>query len=98
MKRYAIPTEEAVTIALRTQQVLADETGVVNTIDPLAGSYFVETLTNEIENQAWRYIERIDKLEEWWQRLNEVTLSLRSRMPPTIFRGRLNPATRSPSG
>jgi methylmalonyl-CoA mutase N-terminal domain/subunit len=59
---YAIPTEEAVTIALRTQQVLAEETGVVNTIDPLAGSYFVEALTNEIENQAWKYIQRIDEM------------------------------------
>jgi len=59
---YAIPTEEAVTIALRTQQVLAEETGVANTIDPLAGSYFVEALTNEIENQAWRYIQRIDEM------------------------------------
>ncbi len=57
---YAIPTEEAVTIALRTQQMLAEETGVANTIDPLAGSYFVETLTDQIEKQAWEYIDRID--------------------------------------
>jgi methylmalonyl-CoA mutase N-terminal domain/subunit len=59
---YAIPTEEAVTIALRTQQILAEEAGVRNTIDPLAGSYFVETLTNEVENQAWGYIRRIDEM------------------------------------
>jgi methylmalonyl-CoA mutase N-terminal domain/subunit len=59
---YAIPTEEAVTIALRTQQVLAEETGVRNTIDPLAGSYFVEALTNEVERQAWGYIRRIDEM------------------------------------
>ena len=59
---YAIPTEEAVTIALRTQQVLAEETGVVNTIDPLAGSYFVEALTNQIEDQAWEYIRKIDEM------------------------------------
>ncbi len=59
---YAIPTEEAVTIALRTQQILAEETGVANTIDPLAGSYFVETLTSQVEEQAWEYIRRIDEM------------------------------------
>ncbi len=59
---YAIPTEEAVTIALRTQQILAEETGVTNTIDPLAGSYFVEALTNEIEEKAWEYIRKIDEM------------------------------------
>ncbi len=59
---YAIPTEEAVTIALRTQQILAEETGVTNTIDPLAGSYFVEALTRQIEEQAWKYIRRIDEM------------------------------------
>ena len=59
---YAIPTEEAVTIALRTQQILAEETGVTNTIDPLAGSYFVEALTRQIEEQAWEYIRRIDEM------------------------------------
>jgi methylmalonyl-CoA mutase N-terminal domain/subunit len=59
---YAIPTEEAVTIALQTQQILAEETGVANTIDPLAGSYFVETLTDQVEKQAWEYIHRIDEI------------------------------------
>ena len=59
---YAIPTEEAVTIALRTQQILAEETGVANTIDPLAGSYFVESLTNEMEEKAWDYIRKIDEM------------------------------------
>ena len=59
---YAIPTEEAATIALRTQQILAEETGVVNTIDPLAGSYFVEALTNKMEEQAWEYIRKIDEM------------------------------------
>src|SRR5207247_779035 len=52
---YALPTEEAVTIALRTQQVIAHESGVVNTPDPLAGSYFVEKLTNDIEADALEY-------------------------------------------
>ena len=49
-------------IALRTQQVIAHETGVVNTIDPLGGSYYVEELTNELERQAYEYFDRIDRL------------------------------------
>jgi methylmalonyl-CoA mutase N-terminal domain/subunit len=59
---YALPTQEAVTIALRTQQVIAHETGVTNTIDPLAGSYFIERLTNEMEEGAREYLRRIDEL------------------------------------
>ena len=59
---YAIPTEEAATIALRTQQILAEETGVTNTIDPLGGSYFVEALTNRIEAEALEYIQKIDDM------------------------------------
>ncbi len=58
----ALPTEDAVRIALRTQQVIAHETGVVNTIDPLGGSYYVEELTNQLERQAYEYFERIDEL------------------------------------
>jgi methylmalonyl-CoA mutase N-terminal domain/subunit len=57
---WALPTEEAATIALRTQQIIAHETGVTNTADPLGGSYFVETLTNEIERGALDYFEKID--------------------------------------
>jgi methylmalonyl-CoA mutase, N-terminal domain len=59
---WALPTEAAATIALRTQQIIAYESGVTNTADPLGGSYFVETLTNEVERGAWDYIERIDAL------------------------------------
>lgn len=58
----ALPTEKAVQIALRTQQILAHETGVVNTIDPLAGSYFVEALTNQIEAGAEQYFRRIEEM------------------------------------
>jgi methylmalonyl-CoA mutase N-terminal domain/subunit len=58
----ALPAEEAVRIALRTQQVIAEETGVANTVDPLGGSYFVETLTDEMERAAYRYFARIDEL------------------------------------
>ncbi len=57
----ALPTERAAQIALRTQQVLAHETGVANTIDPLAGSYFIESLTDEMERGAQRYFDRIDE-------------------------------------
>ena len=59
---HALPTEKAVRIALRTQQIIAHESGVPNTIDPLAGSYFVEALTNQIEEEALKYIEKIDKM------------------------------------
>jgi methylmalonyl-CoA mutase N-terminal domain/subunit len=58
----ALPSEHAVTIALRTQQILAEESGVANTIDPLGGSYFVEALTNLLEEQARRYFARIEEL------------------------------------
>jgi len=59
---YALPTEEAVTVALRTQQIIAYETGVADTVDPLGGAYYVEALTRELERQAWAYIEQIDAL------------------------------------
>jgi methylmalonyl-CoA mutase N-terminal domain/subunit len=58
----ALPTEEAVRIALRTQQVIAHETGVTNTIDPLGGSYFVESLTDQMERAAYEYFARVDEL------------------------------------
>ncbi len=59
---WALPTEFAATLALRTQQIIAHETGVTQTADPLGGSYFVETLTNEVERGAWEYIDKIDAL------------------------------------
>jgi len=59
---YALPTEKAVKIALRTQQIIAHESRVTNSIDPLAGSYFIETLTNQIENEAMKYIKKIDDM------------------------------------
>jgi methylmalonyl-CoA mutase N-terminal domain/subunit len=58
----SLPTEEAARIALRTQQIVAYESGVADTVDPLAGSYFVEALTQEIEQQAWQLIEKIDAM------------------------------------
>ncbi|HYL68536.1 MAG TPA: methylmalonyl-CoA mutase family protein [Candidatus Limnocylindria bacterium] len=59
---WALPTEFAATLALRTQQIIAHESGVTNTVDPLGGSYFVEALTDEVERGAWDYIEKIDAL------------------------------------
>jgi methylmalonyl-CoA mutase N-terminal domain/subunit len=58
----ALPTEEAARIALRTQQIVGYETGVPNTIDPLAGSYYIESLTNEMEKRALAYLEKIEAL------------------------------------
>jgi methylmalonyl-CoA mutase N-terminal domain/subunit len=58
----ALPTELAVMIALRTQQIIAEESGVTNTIDPLGGSYYVEYLTNKMEEEAWKYINKIEEM------------------------------------
>jgi methylmalonyl-CoA mutase N-terminal domain/subunit len=57
-----LPSEEAVRVALRTQQIIAHESGVANTIDPIAGGYYVETLTNEMEEKAMQYIEKVDNM------------------------------------
>ena len=59
---WAVPSEEAALVALRQQQVIAEESGVANTVDPLAGSYFVETLTNQTEQATWAYLRRIDEM------------------------------------
>jgi methylmalonyl-CoA mutase N-terminal domain/subunit len=59
---YALPSEQAVTIALRTQQIIAHESGVADTIDPLAGSYCIESLTDAVEEEATKYIDKIDEL------------------------------------
>jgi methylmalonyl-CoA mutase N-terminal domain/subunit len=58
----ALPSELAARVALRTQQIIAHESGVTNTIDPLAGSYFIEALTNRMEKEAYQYFEKIEKL------------------------------------
>ena len=59
---WAVPSAEAALLALRQQQIIAEETGVTNTVDPLGGSWFVESLTNEVERQVWRYLDEIDAL------------------------------------
>jgi methylmalonyl-CoA mutase N-terminal domain/subunit len=58
----ALPSEHAVTVALRTQQILAEESGVANTVDPLGGSYFVEAMTNRLETQALAYLKKIQEI------------------------------------
>ncbi len=58
----SLPTEEAAKIALRTQQIIGYESGVTDTVDPLAGSYFIETLTDQLEEESWKYIKRIDEM------------------------------------
>jgi methylmalonyl-CoA mutase N-terminal domain/subunit len=58
----SLPTEEAAKVALRTQQIIGYESGVTDTVDPLAGSYFMEALTDEIEAAAWKYIQQIDEM------------------------------------
>jgi len=57
-----LPSEEAALIALRTQQVISEETRITNTVDPLAGSYFIEWLTDEVEDKVWKYIDKIEKV------------------------------------
>jgi len=59
---WAVPSAEAALLALRQQQVIASETGVANTVDPLGGSWFIESLTNEVERQVWHYLDEIDAL------------------------------------
>ncbi len=59
---WALPSESAVTIALRTQQIIAHESGVTNTVDPLGGAYFVEALTNRLEHEAYAYFDKIEQL------------------------------------
>src|SRR5437660_2499984 len=58
----ALPTEHSAKVALRTQQVIAAEAGALDTVDPLGGSYFIEALTGELEEQAWELIRRVDEL------------------------------------
>ncbi len=59
---FSLPTEEAAKVALRTQQIIGYESGVTDTVDPLAGSFFIETLTDQVEEAAWKYIQRIDEM------------------------------------
>ena len=93
----ALPTEDAVRIALRTQQVIAHETGAVNTIDPLGGSYYVEALTNTLEAQAYEYFDRIDRSAAWSRRSRRTSSSARSPRRRSATSPRSSPASASSS-
>jgi methylmalonyl-CoA mutase N-terminal domain/subunit len=82
----ALPTEDAVRIAVRTQQIAALETGVTNTIDPLGGSYFVEALTDELERQAYDYFRQIDEMGGMIQAIERASRCARSPRPRPLPR------------
>jgi methylmalonyl-CoA mutase N-terminal domain/subunit len=93
----ALPTEEAVRVALRTQQIIAHETGVTNTIDPLGGSYFVEALTDRMEELCYEYFHRIDERGGWCRRSRTAIRSAKSRTPPSSCNERSTPVGGSSS-
>ena len=80
---WALPSADAALQALRTQQIIAHETGVTDTVDPLGGSYFVEALTNQVEARAYDYFEQIDRQAASSRRWNRATSSARLPTPPT---------------
>ena len=84
----ALPTERAATIALRTQQILANEAGTTATADPLGGSYYIEALTDELEARAWELIERIDELGGAVGRSSRASCRARSRRRVPVAAGR----------
>ena len=93
-----LPTTRAAKIALRTQQIVGFESGVAETVDPLAGSYFVEALTDEVEAAANAYLERIEQLGGPWQPSRPGSCRRRSRRPPTASPSRSTTARRSSWG
>ena len=84
----ALPTEESVMIALRTQQIVAYESGLADVIDPLAGSYYVEAMTNKIEAEAWDYIKKLMKSAVLLLQLNKVISRKKSRQCLQMADGR----------
>src|SRR2546428_3179783 len=78
----ALPTEEAQRIAVRTQQVIAYESGAPNTIDPLAGSYYIESLTNELEQKAWEYLNRIEDMGGAVAAIRSAYIHVGNKEPP----------------
>ena len=95
----ALPTEEAVRVALRTQQIIAHETGVTNTIDPLGGSYFVEAMTDRMEEAAYGYFAQDRRARRAWsRRSSRTTRSARSPTRRSASRRRSSAASGSSSG
>ncbi|HEY2894689.1 MAG TPA: methylmalonyl-CoA mutase family protein [Pirellulales bacterium] len=93
----ALPSEHAVTLALRTQQVLAHETGVTNTVDPLGGSYFVETLTRQMQQEAQRYFDRIKSWAACCRRSSAASSAARSPRLPSHINASWTPSAKSSS-
>ena len=93
----ALPTEHAARIALRTQQILAHESGITNTADPLAGSYFLERLTLDMEKGCWEYFERLDAMGGMVMRSNRVFRSAKFRTRHTSIRRQSSARRRSSS-
>ena len=90
----ALPTEEAVRVALRTQQIIAEETGVANSIDPLGGSYLVEALTDRMEQQAYEYFAEDRRSSGGWSRRSSAdSRSARSPTRPSATSRRSTPAS-----
>ena len=87
----ALPTQESVTIALRTQQIVAYESGLADVIDPLAGSYYVEAMTNKIEAEAWDYIKKIDEMGGAVAAIEKGYIQRKSRTALTSGRWTLSP-------
>ena len=94
----ALPTAEAARLALRTQQILAYESGVTETPDPLAGSYYVERLTNELERAAWAELAEIDALGGTIAAIDHGYQQHRIQESAYLVQRRIDPATRSSSG
>ena len=86
----ALPTQASVQIALRTQQIIAYESGLADVVDPLGGSYYVEAMTNAIEKEAEQYIKKLMKWAAQWKPLKKVTFRKRFRILPMHGRWLLN--------
>lgn len=88
----ALPTTESVQIALRTQQIVAYESGLADVVDPLGGSYYVEAMTDQIEKEAEEYIRKIDEMGGAVVAIEKATSKKKFRNPLTSGRWKLNPA------
>ena len=91
---FSLPTEEAAKIALRTQQIVAYESGVADTADPLGGSYFIESLTNEVEEKAWKLIDKLMQWEEAFPPLKPILFKMKLHEALMNINDRLKKAKR----
>ena len=93
----ALPTDRAALIALRTQQIIAEESGVANTVDPLGGAYFIEATTSKMEKDTFDYFERIDAMGEWSKPLKRASRNARFRNQRISIRRHSKPVSRQSS-